>query len=160
MPRNAPDSPDLHATALELQAQAERARRALLAALEDAAPDAALDALAQAGEALAEVETLADRHAVVELPALEDVRLGVDRLACELYRKGACDALDEAACAAFLDRHARRLTALQGVGPVTARCLFAHGIADPAQFLAQDPAFLDDLEELGPAIRAKLRALF
>jgi hypothetical protein len=150
--------PQQHAIALELQDLARQARRALLLALaNDTHSQDAMEALRQADEALAEIAALAEEHAFVALPELDDVRRGVDRLACQLYRDGACDGLGEAEHEAFLDRHARALTALEGIGPVTARRLFAHGISDLDQLRELGPAALDEVTGLNAAVLARLR---
>lgn len=148
-----------HAIALELREMARRARRALLIALaSDTHGEDALAELEQADRALAELDALATRHAFVALPMLGDVRRGVDRLACQLYQDGACDNLDEDAHEAFLNRHARGLTALDGIGPVTARRLFAHGIGDLDQLRALGPEGLDAITGLNAATLARIRA--
>ncbi|MBB3329204.1 nucleotidyltransferase/DNA polymerase involved in DNA repair [Halomonas campaniensis] len=148
-----------HAIALELREMARRARRALLIALaSDTHGEDALAELEQADRALAELDALAARHAFVALPMLGDVRRGVDRLACQLYQDGACDSLDEDAHEAFLNRHARGLTALDGIGPVTARRLFAHGISDLDQLRALGPEGLDAITGLNAATLARIRA--
>lgn len=147
-----------HAIALELRSLARRARRALLVALtSDTRGQEALEELVVADRALAELDALAARHDFVTLPILADVRRGVDRLACQLYQDGACDGLDEDAHEAFLNRHARGLTALDGIGPVTARRLFAHGISDLDQLRKLGAEGLDEITGLNAATLARIR---
>lgn len=147
-----------HAVALELQTLARRARRALLVALaSDTRSQDAMSELQVADEALTEIAALAAQHDFVVLPELDEVRRGTDRLACLLYQDGACDGLDEAEHEAFLDRHAEALTALDGIGPVTARRLFTHGISDPDQLYELGPEALDDITGLHAASVARLR---
>ncbi|MDR5894258.1 helix-hairpin-helix domain-containing protein [Halomonas mongoliensis] len=147
-----------HAIALEYREQARRARRALLRVMATDTHDReALAELEIADQALAELASLASRHDLVALPMLPAIRRGADRLACQLYQDGACDDLDEDAHEAFLNRHARSLTELDGIGPVTARRLFAHGIADLEQLRALGPDALDEVTGLGGATLARLR---
>ncbi|MGJ7456755.1 helix-hairpin-helix domain-containing protein [Halomonas sp. MA07-2] len=148
-----------HAIALQLQELARRARRALLVALaSDTHSQDAMGELQVADATLTEIADLAAEHSFVALPELDDVRHGVDRLACQLYQDGACDGLGEAEHEAFLDRHARALTALDGIGPVTARRLFAHGISDLDQLRELGPEALDDVTGLNAATLARIRA--
>ncbi|PXX90519.1 hypothetical protein CR158_09305 [Halomonas heilongjiangensis] len=147
-----------HTVALELQAQAQRARKALLIVLATESPATAIAELDHAVEALARIEALASQHDFVDLPMLDDVGSSVDRLACELYHQGACDDLDAKALTAFIDRHARGLTALEGIGPASARKLFAHGISNLEQLRALDPTALDEVEGLGNATLARIKA--
>ncbi|PXX95605.1 helix-hairpin-helix domain-containing protein [Halomonas sp. LBP4] len=147
-----------HTVALELQALARQAREALLTVLATENPPTALAELDRAVAALARIDDLASQHDFVDLPMLDDVRGSVDRLACELYHQGACDGLDEKARTAFIDRHARGLTALEGIGTATARRLFVHGISNLEQLRALDPAALDEVEGLGSAILARIKA--
>lgn len=147
-----------HAIALELREMARRARRALLIAL--ASETHGQEALAELGvaeQALDELAALAAEHDFVSLPMLGDVRRGVDRLACQLHQDGACDSLDEDAHEAFLNRHARGLTALDGIGPVTARRLFAHGISDLEQLRELGAEGLDEITGLNAATLARIR---
>jgi len=147
-----------HAIALQLQQLARRARRALLVALaSDTHSQDAMGELQVADEALTEIAELSSQHDFVALPELDDVRRGVDRLACQLYQDGACDGLGEAEHEAFLDRHARALTALDGIGPITARRLFAHGISDLDQLRELGPDALDDVTGLNAATLARIR---
>ncbi|MBE0487935.1 MAG: helix-hairpin-helix domain-containing protein [Halomonas sp.] len=148
-----------HAIALRLQELARRARRALLIALaSDTHSQDAMDELQVADEVLTEIAELATQNRFIALPELDDVRRGVDRLACQLYQDGACDGLGEVEHEAFLDRHARALTALDGIGPVTARRLFAHGISDLDQLRELGSEALDDVTGLNAATLARIRA--
>ncbi|WP_290784991.1 helix-hairpin-helix domain-containing protein [Halomonas sp.] len=147
-----------HTIALQLQELARRARRALLVALaSDTHSQAAVGELQVADEALSGIAELSAQHEFVALPELDDVRRGVDHLACQLYQDGACDGLGEAEHEAFLDRHARALTALDGIGPITARRLFAHGISDLDQLRELGPEALDDITGLNAATLARIR---
>ena len=146
-----------HAIALELQALAQQAREALLTALESDAA-AAITALESASDPLTRIGELARQHEFIHLPVLDDVQRDVDRLACSLYRQGACDSLDQSARTAFVDRHAKALTALDGIGPVSARKLFAHGIGDLEQLRALGPDRLDSVEGQSAATLARIKA--
>lgn len=57
----------------------------------------------------------------------------------------------------YLDRHAWALTALDGIGPITARRLFAHGISDLDQLSELGPEALDDVTGLNAATLAQIR---
>lgn len=146
-----------HAIALELQSLAQQAREALLTALESDA-EAAITALESASDLLTSIGELTRQHDFIDLPVLDDVQRDVDRLACSLYRQGACDSLDNAARTAFVDRHAKALTALNGIGPVSARKLFAHGIGDLEQLRALSPDGLGSVEGLSAATLARIKA--
>lgn len=146
-----------HAIALELQALAQQAREALLTALESDT-EAAVTALESASDLLIRIGELARQHDFIDLPVLDDVQRDADHLACSLYRQGACDNLDQAARTAFVDRHAKALTALDGIGPVSARKLFAHGIGDLEQLRALGPDGLGSVEGLSAATLARIRA--
>ncbi|MBS9404114.1 hypothetical protein KG088_10775 [Halomonas sp. TRM85114] len=146
-----------HTIALELKALAQQAREALITALESD-PPAAITALESANDPLTRIGELAHQHDFINLPVIDDVQRDVDRLACSLYRQGACDSLDQATRSAFVDRHAKALTAQDGIGPVSARKLFAHGISDLEQLRALGPDGLDSVEGLSAATLARIKA--
>lgn len=142
--------------ALALRAQARELESSLTAAM-DAEPTKAVAALQAASLALTELQERLRRHPEIDLPMLEQLMRGMNRLAGDLYRSGACAHLDKKTQQAFVDRFAQRLTLLDGIGPVSARALFSHGIFDLEQLKALKPEALDDVEGLSPAARARIK---
>ncbi|AMD00118.1 helix-hairpin-helix domain-containing protein [Halomonas chromatireducens] len=142
--------------ALSLQAQAREFELSLLAAM-DAEPATAIPSLQTASQALTELRERLRQHPDIELPMLERLERSMNRLAGELYGRGACDHLDQQAQQAFIDRFAQRLTLVDGIGPVSARVLFAHGICDLEQLKALKPEALDNIKSLNAATRARLK---
>lgn len=142
--------------ALSLQAQAREFESSLLAAM-DAEPPSAVASLQAASQALTELQEHLRRHPDVKLPMLERLEQNMSRLAGDLYGRGACDQLNQQAQQAFIDIFAQRLTLLDGIGPVSARALFAHGISDLEQLKALKPEALDNVKGLNAATRARIK---
>ena len=145
--------------ALALQAQARKLESNLMAAM-DSEPATASVPLLVASQALAELQERLGRHPDIELPMLERIERGMNRLAGERYRSGACAHLDKKAQETFIDCFSQRLTLLDGIGPVSARALFIHGICDLDQLKALKPEALDKVEGLNAATRARIKQNF
>ena len=141
---------------LALQAKARKLESNLMAAM-DSEPATASAPLLAASQALAELQEQLRQHPDIALPMLERLERGMNRLAGERYRSGACAHLDQESQQVFIDRFAQRLTLLDGIGPVSARALFTHGICDLEQLKALKPEALDHVEGLNAATRARIK---
>lgn len=151
-------SPPERAELLALRTLAQRFENELLAALDTENPAEAVDRLETISECRDQLEEELERLDVVALqPTLTRLGLGLDRLACELYRRGGWAHLNAAQHRILLTRHARGLTQVKGVGPATAQLLFSHGISDPERLYHLEPNTLDDVTGLNAAVLARLK---
>jgi hypothetical protein len=147
-----------HETAETLLSLARRLEHDLLAALDAVSPQQAVDRLLTSVERLDELDTaLAELDSQVTGPLVQRLRLGLDRLACDLYQRGGWQHLDETQRRALLARHAVGLTQVDGIGPASAEVLFLHGISDPERLCQWEPDALDDIEGLNAAVLARLK---
>ncbi|MBA2777598.1 helix-hairpin-helix domain-containing protein [Billgrantia kenyensis] len=155
----APQKPPLdHDTAAALRAHTRDLEHDLLAALEAQAPRLATDRLEAVSEHLDALETaLAGIASDAAGPLLERLRVGLDRLACDLYQRDGWAHLDEAAFRRLLARHSAGLTRVDGIGPASAEVLFQHGISDPERLLQLQAAELDEIRGLNAAVLARLK---
>lgn len=147
-----------HALALDLKARAERVEHALTQAIDsqDATEKRAL--LSQALEDIVALEGMAESHPEIQLPPLPRIRQGMAGLALMLYQQGACDALSEDQQHAFLDAHAAPLTAVDGVGTVTARRLLLAGVTSVEALRALSREQLEAIPGITNATLARLQA--
>ncbi|MCH4813344.1 helix-hairpin-helix domain-containing protein [Vreelandella neptunia] len=88
------------------------------------------------------------------LAALERIEQFITLCAGDYYQSAAAK-LDEQQQNRFISVFARRLLALDGLGPATARQLFQLGVFTPEQFFALTPKALAQLQ-LPPATLARL----
>ncbi|PMR74909.1 helix-hairpin-helix domain-containing protein [Billgrantia endophytica] len=145
-----------HEAALALKAQIRRLEEHLLEAMA-AKPADAVAPLKAADEALEELRQQLQACPDVQLPTLDGIAQGMARLACDLCRQGACDDLSDESRQAFIDHYAAELTTVDGIGPVSARALFAHGFSDSARLRQADPEELDHVSGLGAATLARIK---
>ncbi len=147
-----------HETAETLLSLVRRLEHDLLAALDADSPQQAVEPLLTSVECLDELDTaLAELDSQVTGPLVQRLRLGLDRLACDLHRRGGWQHLDEAQRRTLLARHAKGLTQFDGIGPASAEVLFLHGISDPERLCQWEPDALDDIEGLNAAVLARLK---
>ncbi|MGL6214627.1 helix-hairpin-helix domain-containing protein [Billgrantia desiderata] len=147
-----------HETAETLLSLVRRLEHELLTTLDADSPQQAVDSLLTSVECLDELDTaLAELDPQVTGPLVQRLRLGLDRLACDLYRRGGWQHLDESQRQALLARHATGLTQVDGIGPASAQVLFLHGISDPERLCQWEPDALDDIEGLNAAVLARLK---
>jgi len=147
-------------TAEALRTLARRLEHELLAALEAASPRHAVDRLPALTERLDELDTVLNELAPdVTGPLLARLRLGLDRLACDLHQRGGWEHLEKAQHDVLLARHAAGLTRINGIGPASAEVLFKRGISDPERFFHLGPEALDDIDGLNAAVVARLKQM-
>lgn len=147
--------PEAAETLLRLTRQLETE---LLGVLECDSSRLAVDRLLTLPESLDALETaLPEGSAEAAEPILQRLRLGLDRLACDLLQRGGWQHLDEARHHALLARHAAGLTQVNGIGPASAERLFLHGISDRERFMQLPPDALDGIDGLNAAVLARLK---
>lgn len=130
----------------------------LLAALDDQTAQSAVDRLQAINHSLEALDqSLQTIDPEVAGALVERLRLGLDRLACDLHQRGGWEHLDAAQRNALLSRHAAGLTRIDGVGKASAERIFLHGISDPERFQRLTPEALDDIEGLNGAVLARLK---
>lgn len=147
-----------HETAETLLSLVRRLEHDLLAALETNSPSSAVERLETIDQLLDALDVaLGELAPETTGPLVQRLRLGLDRLACDLHRRGGWQHLDASQRGTLLDRHASGLTRINGIGPASAETLFLQGISDPERLLQLGPAELDAIEGLNAAVLARLK---